>query len=139
MKFNRDALKTGIPLIDKQHDDYADLVDSFFYLASKGDVTRDQLSDAVDKVIKYAIEHFDAEEHLMMSIDYPHYEEHRIKHDVFRDRSDCCSADVRETDDVDACAVTLSKWLITWFCDQVQIDDLKLANYIRKQNLVVKT
>ena len=137
MKSDRDALKTGIPLIDKQHDDYADLVDSFFDLASKGDVTRDQLSDAVDKVIKYAIEHFDAEEQLMMSIDYPHYEQHRNKHDVFRDRTDCCAADVQSTDDVDACAVTLSKWLIIWFCDQVQNDDLKLADYIRERNLVV--
>ena len=137
MKSDRDALKTGIPLIDKQHDDYADLVDRFFEMASSEGVTRMQLSDAVDDVIKYAIEHFDAEEHLMMSLDYPHYEEHRNKHDVFRIRTDCCPADVQSTDDVSACAVTIGKWLITWFCDQVQNDDLKLAGYIRERNLVV--
>ena len=131
LRSDRDALKTGIPLIDKQHEEYADLVDSFFEMAEKGDVTRKTLSEAVDKVVKYAMEHFDAEEYLMRSIDYPHYETHLAKHNVFRERTDSCVVDVEKAVDIDTCAITVSKWLIGWFCEQVQTDDLKLANYIR--------
>ena len=34
----------------------------------------------------YAFEHFDAEETLMQSVEYPEFESHRAKHDEFRNR-----------------------------------------------------
>jgi len=127
----RDSLKTGIPLIDKQHEEYADLVDRFFEMASKGNVEREELSWAVDQVVKYAVEHFDAEEQLMRSVDYPYYDEHRAKHNIFRAETDDYALFVTESVDIDVCAITASKWLINWFCDQVQCDDLKLARFLR--------
>ena len=102
-------------------------------MAEKGHVTRKALSEEVDKVVKYAMEHFDAEEHLMRSINYPYYEEHLAKHNVFRERTDSCVVDVENAVDIDTYAITVSKWLIGGFCEQVQTDDLKLAKFIQRK------
>jgi len=132
MRTDRQALITGIPLIDRQHEEYADLVDRVFELASQGNVSREALSRESSEAIRYAVEHFDAEEHLMRAHEYPAYEEHLAKHNVFRDRIDILSLDIEGDVDLDAYTLTLSKWLIGWFCDQVQTDDRKLAAALHK-------
>jgi hemerythrin len=137
LRSERDALKTGIPIIDKQHDEYADLVDSFFKMAEQGNVSRAALALEMNKVLKYAIEHFDTEEQFMRSLNYPHYEEHYTKHNIFRDRTDSCCVEIESACDIDVCAITMSKWLINWFCDQVQTDDMKLAEFVKSQNWVI--
>ena len=123
---------TGIPLIDKQHKEYADLVDRLFGLTARGNVARQTLSREAGAVLKYAVEHFDAEEYIMRSQQYPAYAEHRSKHNIFRDRTDTLATDVEGDMDIDGYTVTLSKWLIEWFCDQVQTDDKKLAVFLKR-------
>ncbi len=124
---------TGIPLIDKQHKEYADLVDRFFELAMGGHVTRQDLSRETDAVFKYAMEHFDTEEYIMRIQHYPAYAEHRAKHNVFRKRTDTLTLDSEGDIDLDGYTITLSKWLIEWFCDQVQTDDKKLAVFLNNK------
>lgn len=131
MKIDKQLLITGIPLIDKQHEEYADLVDRLFELAVHGNVDRQTLSREVSAIIKYAVEHFDTEEYIMRSREYPAYAEHRSKHNIFRDRTDTLTL-VSEGDmDLDGYTITLSKWLIEWFCEQVQTDDKKLAVFLK--------
>lgn len=131
MKIDRHLLITGIPLIDRQHEEYADLVDRLFELARHGKVERQTLLTERNAVIRYAMEHFDAEEQLMLSERYPAYEAHRAKHSVFRDWTDTLASDLEGDVDFDDYARDLSKWLIAWFCNQVQTDDLKLALFLK--------
>ena len=132
MKIDRQLLITGIPLIDRQHDEYADLVDRLFEVAMRGNVARETLFRERSAVIKYAIEHFDAEEQLMRAEKYPAYEKHRAKHGIFRDWTDTLSADFEGEVDLDDYTLSLSRWLIEWFCDQVQTDDLKMAAFLKR-------
>jgi len=132
MKIDRQLLITGIPLIDRQHDEYADLVDRLFEVAMRGNVARETLFRERSAVIKYAIEHFDAEEQLMRAEKYPAYEKHRAKHAIFRDWTDTLSADFEGEVDLDDYTLSLSRWLIEWFCDQVQTDDLKMAVFLKR-------
>jgi hemerythrin len=132
MKIDRQLLMTGIPLIDKQHEEYANLVDQLFGLITRKKVTREALSKEIDAVIKYAVEHFDAEEFLMRSQKYPAYAEHLAKHNIFRDKMDSLPLDMQEDISLDEYAITLNKWLIQWFYDQVQIDDRKLAVFLKR-------
>ncbi len=129
---DRTVLMTGIPLIDRQHAEYADLVDKLFVMANRGGVNRQTLSAEVDAVIKYAVEHFDAEEYLMRSANYPALEEHSRKHNVFRVKTDRLVAEWKDGLNADEFTVRLSRWLIEWFCDQVQNDDRKLAVFLNK-------
>jgi hemerythrin len=133
-------LLTGIPLIDKQHKAYAALVNRLFAMAERGDVDRKTLSLEIDEVLKYAFEHFDAEEYIMQSEKYPHLEEHRIKHNDFREISDALCLPPDSGVDIESHLNTLTKWLIEWFCGQVQIDDQKLAAFlIRKSRAEYET
>ena len=130
---DRKRLITGIPLIDRQHEAYADLVDRLFDLARGGNVTKQSLFRERCAVIQYAMEHFDAEEQLMRSENYPAYEAHRTKHDIFREWTDTLASDLEDDVDLDEYTKNLSKWLVSWFCDQVQTDDSKLAAFLRKK------
>lgn len=130
IKFDRRLLITGIPLIDRQHAEYADLVEKMFAMALRGGVSRRELSGAMNAVLKYAMEHFDAEELIMLTRQYPAYAEHRAKHNIFRDRTDLLSAGLDDKTDIDKFTVQMSRWLIEWFCDQVQTDDMKLAAFL---------
>lgn len=131
------AIKTGIPVIDKQHEEYADLVDRFFRMALHGNVDRRKLSKEMGKVLTYAVEHFDSEEQLMFSLNYPQYEEHRAQHDAFRLQTDSWVVEVNSAQDINAITLPLSKFLVNWFCEHVQRDDLKLANFIKSSSWVI--
>ncbi len=132
MKIDRKILAIGIPLIDRQHAEYADLVDKVFEMATGGGVSRQTLSAEVNAVIKYAVEHFDAEEYIMLSANYPAYAEHREKHNEFRSKTDALIAEWGSGMDTDAFTIRLSRYLIEWFCDQVQNDDRKMAIFLNK-------
>ena len=124
---------TGIELIDNQHKHYYSLVNNFIdmYLSENFDL--DLLKKNFDATLNYVMEHFDAEEYLMTSSNYPCYEEHFIKHNMFRDQIDKFM-EILENDDFDRKEFTrtISKWMVEWFKLQVLTDDVKLANYILK-------
>jgi len=83
--------------------------------------------------VKYAAEHFEAEEHLMRTQGYPYadYKEHHFKHNLFREQTATLTLNLDRDLDLDQYTVTVSKWLIEWFYDQVQNDDKKLAVFLK--------
>lgn len=131
MKIDHELFRTGIPLIDRQHEAYLELVERVFRLCAQKQIDRDALASELDRTLAYAIEHFDTEEHLMRSVAYPQYPEHRAKHNVFRDQVDDFTAQAREEDDLAEFAARMARWLVDWFCQQVQIDDRKLAAFLK--------
>ena len=127
---------TGIPLIDKQHKQFILLVNKLVVNNHKGDMTKAEFSDYFDEIIAYALEHFDAEEFLMRSAKYPLYEEHLAKHDIFRDKMDEFIEEIStEVIDVDHYVKILCEWLLDWFKMQVLDDDIKLAEFIKENNI----
>ncbi len=127
---------TGIPLIDKQHKQLILLINKLVVNNHKGNMNKTELSDSFDEIIAYALEHFDAEEFLMRSAKYPLYEEHLAKHDIFRDKMDEFLEEISvEAIDVDRYVKILCKWLIDWFKMQVLDDDIKLAKFIKENNI----
>ena len=127
---------TGIPLIDKQHKQLILLINRLVVNNHKGNMTKAEFNDCFDKIIVYALEHFDAEEFLMRSAKYPLYEEHLAKHDTFRDKMDEFLEEISmEAIDVDHYVKILCEWLIDWFKMQVLDDDIKLAKFIKENNI----
>ena len=131
MKIDRTLLKTGIPLIDEQHDAYFTLVEQLLGICQREDVTSPTLESELDKVLAYAVDHFDAEEHLMRSADYPYYEQHLAKHNQFREQVDEFYAGLRSERPTQAYTTRLTEWLIHWITHQIGTDDQKLAAYLK--------
>jgi len=131
MKLDRKLFRIGIPLIDKQHERYLDLVVELFEIRERDRIDQSAVDDCVEKVRSYALEHFDAEEALMRSVQYPDYEAHRVKHDEFRNETDCLSS-MGSDGMAPADQITLlSKWLVDWFRAQTLVYDKKLAAFLK--------
>ncbi len=130
MKLDRKLFRIGIPLIDKQHERYLDLVVELFEIRERDVIDQAAVDDCIEKVLAYALEHFDAEEALMRSVQYPEYEAHRIKHDEFRNGTDRL-ASMGSDGMTPADQITqLTKWLVDWFRAQTLVHDKKLAAFI---------
>jgi hemerythrin-like metal-binding protein len=128
---------TGIPVIDKQHKQYIALVNQLVAKHQEGSMTKPEFIDYINEIVNYTLEHFEAEEFLMRSIKHPLYEKHLAKHDAFRDKMDNFleRIDTKEID-TERDVKFLCEWLIDWFKMQVLDDDIKLAKFIKENNIV---
>jgi hemerythrin len=135
MKIDHELFRTGVPMIDRQHEAYLELVERVFQLCAETRVDRARLAEEVNGALRYAVEHFDTEEGLMRSVQYPLYHQHVAKHNGFRAKVDLYAADVEDarvsTADL---TVRLAKWLVDWFTAQVQDDDLRLATFLKRKS-----
>ena len=133
MKMDRETLRTGIPLIDHQHEEFFDRLDVLLQMTEAGHVERDRLKEEMDGLLTYAVEHFDAEESLMQSVHYPRYEEHCAKHSAFRDDADRWNADLSDrAADLDLYSLRMVAWLQNWVCEQILVDDRQLALFLKE-------
>lgn len=133
MKNKYRLFHTGIPLIDKQHAQYMNLVDELCERCRQSDAKQKVLDRDLRKVLSYAIEHFDAEESLMRNYKYPGYKKHREKHDEFRNEADRILIIDRKTVAPSNHLSHLTKWLIGWFCEQTLVYDSGLAAFMMKR------
>jgi len=133
MKIDRQSFRTGVSLIDNQHEQYVDLVDELFELCQQSDIDQADVDAALRRVLAYALEHFDAEEAPMRSTGYHAYESHRAKHDEFRDEADRLCAMRKEDSAPDDQLIHLTKWLVEWFCEQTLVHDKALAAFLKRR------
>jgi hemerythrin len=132
MKIDERLFRVGIPLIDNQHEAFINLLDDLFAASGEPVVNKSRVEEALKKAFVYAMEHFDAEEMLMASYKYPGLEAHRAKHNEFREGVERLTI---EGDYLSSSTFLdeVNKWMLKWFCDQVQIHDRAMAEFIKKQ------
>ena len=138
MRIDRELFRTGVPVIDAQHEAYLDLVDRLFAQCQQPNVTHQALANDLDEVLAYAVEHFDTEQYLMQSKVYPYYKEHLAQHNLFRDHMDDFFAELRTDIPADTLTVRLTEWLLEWVAEHVQTNDRKFAAFLdttRKREL----
>jgi hemerythrin len=133
MTIDRELFRTGIPLIDHQHDQYLDLVDELFVLCLRPKARSSSVQAGLKRTLAYALDHFDAEEALMRSVAFRGYEKHRLKHDEFRDESDRLLVMCKQDLSPELQLTRLTRWLVEWFCEQTQVYDRALAAYLKKR------
>lgn len=136
VKIDHSLLHTGIPVIDRQHEAYANLVNRVFALCEQQQANFATMRVEVDQVLSYAMEHFDSEEQLMRSAKYPQYEGHVARHNVFREQADGFAAELAASAQVDDFTIRLARSLVNWFIEHVQSEDLRLAAFLRTQGRV---
>ena len=133
MDIDRSLFETGIPVIDRQHDEYVDMVERLVLLCEKGGMDPEDIRSEVKKIVRYALEHFDDEEFLMRSVNYPAYDQHLKKHNEFRSRLDEFLKILKSGQIEDDYTMLLTRWLLGWLEQQVQTDDAKLAAFLKTE------
>jgi hemerythrin len=133
---NRQPFMTGIKLIDEQHNDFLDMVEDILKLCLEPNIAKNDPMQEMDKVSKYASEHFEAEESLMRSLNYPFYEEHLTKHDLFKKQLDAMleKLDLSPNIDHNDYNLRIGKWLLHWFGNHVRSDDMKMIRFIKENS-----
>ena len=132
MKIDERLFRVGIPLIDNQHEAYLNLLDDLLTASGEAVINKSKVDEALKKAFIYAVEHFDAEEMLMTSCKYPGFDAHRAKHNEFREGVERLMI---EGDYLSPSAflTEVNKWMLKWFCDQTQVYDRALAEFLKKQ------
>ena len=134
MNINHESYYTGIPLIDNQHEQYLRLVEDLFAACKRSDFDQKIVDGGLTIAFAYAIEHFDAEEALMLSAGYSGYETHQKKHNEFRDEADRVSAMSKEGIDPEDQLIHMTKWLLEWFLEQTLLHDKALAAFLQRKS-----
>lgn len=135
MKIDRQLFRTGIPVIDNQHEAYLDLLDELFAASNEPHVNRHKVDQALKRAFAYGIEHFDAEEMLMQSVNYPALNAHRAKHNEYREEVERLVAS-SEMLSAEALLKEVNTWMLQWFCEQTQVYDRGLANFLKSRNKI---
>jgi hemerythrin-like metal-binding protein len=124
----------GIPSIDKQHIQYVESVNKLLEAKEKGNLDKKILIDYVNDINFYALEHLDTEELLMRTENYPYYEKHLEKHNVFRDTLDAFIEELETKEiDINDYVDRLCECLIVWFKAELLRDDVTLAKFLKSK------
>jgi len=123
------SYKTGHQAVDAQHQQLFGLVNELHdAIVSRKD--KDVLIPTLEKLAKYTIEHFQTEEGLMSSVQYPNLVTHRLKHQAL-------TKEVRELMDKyrtgkAVLSLTLSAFLAKWLQHHIKEDDFALVQYLKE-------
>ncbi|MBP6333238.1 MAG: hemerythrin family protein [Aminivibrio sp.] len=121
-----DDLAIGIGIIDDQHKKLVERIASFSRAVESGD--RNRMEDTVNYLIGYAIQHFGAEELIMIRNCYDQFKEHRDEHSWFiKEVFDihgklACGAGVTRED-----AEALRDMLVNWILVHISVKDKRIA------------
>jgi len=80
------SLETGVDVIDIQHRQLFEMINRLHEKNEDPDADRVAFLATLDRMEQYARFHFSEEEALMQQAGYPALEEHRGKHEEFRQR-----------------------------------------------------
>lgn len=124
------ALAVGHALIDGQHQELFRRVGSLVDAMREGD--RSEVGRLFTFLGSYVVEHFAAEERLMIGAAFPGYGLHKAAHEGF-------VGELKELErlwyasDVatDAIAVRARSWMADWLRAHISVTDVALANHLR--------
>jgi hemerythrin len=94
------------------------------------------LDETLQKLINYALEHFTAEEHLMISYNFPGFTAHRQEHDLFVQKLSEIQGGFHDSEE--ASARTLD-FLIDWIVCHIKGTDQIYARFILEKRSEVQT
>ena len=109
---------TGIGVIDDQHQQIFDLIDALGATAQGGD--REQIGEAINRIVSHTLAHFEFEEELMEQVAYPFLKVHKRLHDHFIQRL----ADFTQRFDAgEEIALELEQFLGSWLRSHFSRED----------------
>ncbi len=125
-----ESISMHIPLIDQQHKGLIDWINKLDE-AVRNNEGASLLDETLQKLINYTVEHFTAEEHLMISYDFPGFTSHRQEHDCFVQKLSEIQGGWHNSEE--ASAKTL-EFLVSWIVCHIKGTDQNYARFILEKN-----
>lgn len=125
----RDEYRTGNSLVDDQHQKLFRIVNLLHDAMLQGH-GKDVLEKTLRSLTHYTLEHFKTEEQLMLTHAYPHYEEHKSRHEELKTKVLTLIANFEESSFL---AIEVSHFLTEWLIHHIKGEDQKMIRFMREK------
>ena len=118
----------GVDEVDRQHEHLFGLLNKM-HAAVAGGAEQSAVSDILDELITYTVEHFETEENMFDQHHYPEYEEHRDEHNELTAQV----LDLRKEFRAGSATVSFEilEFLSDWLTDHTLRSDQKFATFLK--------
>lgn len=125
-------LETGVENIDNQHKELFVRIDNLLEACRNG-VGMTEVNRTLDFLMRYVVQHFEAEEAVMRSTLYPGYDAHRRMHADFRAQVEKMAHEIRAEGFGPSAVVKVNLTIVGWLNDHIRRFDLAMAKALREQ------
>ena len=120
----------GNEVIDSQHKRLFELVGNIGRTCLEGgDVAT--LSETLDFLLQYVVQHFNDEESLQIKYSFPEYEYHKKLHEDFKTTVIEKVLEFKEKGSTKDLSDTVNEIVITWLVNHILKEDIKIGAYIK--------
>ena len=121
------SMSVGVDKLDQQHRVLLRLINRVHSDAEDAN-TQNIVNSSIPLLIKYTKEHFVEEEEQMIMADYPHLEEHQLKHKRLTEQVLKLARDIENGMNIEA--EDLGIFLKNWLLDHIMQEDKKYSPYL---------
>jgi hemerythrin len=124
--------ETGNLQVDQEHQELFEIVNALHdAVVTKQDF--DTMYEILNRLASHTVEHFQTEEALMLSVNYPDYERHKQTHDHLVNK---VSHLLKKFRDRDAAITTdITQFLTEWLTHHIKGEDQKMIQFFQKDYL----
>jgi hemerythrin len=119
-------LSVGVDKIDKEHQKWISLLENFYQGLMDGK-SKEKLTELVTGMLDYTKYHFSSEERYMKAINYPEFDAHKEKHDLFVDKVTEFYNKIQNNQMILSLEVT--NFLKTWLINHIKGTDQQYAKF----------
>lgn len=125
-----DAFVTGLPQIDEQHRWLVDMTNRLHEEVTRESPDRRTVTEILEGLVEYAMNHFIAEEELFRRYGYPEAPAHKGEHDCFSRQATELLMRHEEGNDVTLNAL---EFLKEWLKHHILVVDMAYAPFLRER------
>lgn len=124
-------LETGDPEIDGQHRELFFRIDKLL-AASREKRSREEVAQTLTFLGDYVVEHFAAEERMMVAAGYPELEAHRAEHARFVQEFGILYAEFKSEGPTTLFIIRVGNRVTGWLREHIYRTDRQLVEYLRR-------
>lgn len=130
----KDSYKIGVSIIDEQHKQLFDMMDSLMELLKNEFIVDkyDKIVEAVEELKDYTTYHFDTEESLMESLDYKKQFTQKLEHEKFKgqlNNINLADLDINHDESI----LELISMINEWLTHHILEKDSLIGDFINKK------
>jgi len=120
----------GNDFIDSQHKRLFELVGNIGKYCNEGK-SINTLSETLDFLLQYTVQHFSDEESLQLKYNFPEYEQHKKLHEEFEATVVEKVSEFKEKGSTKVLKEAVNDFVITWLVNHILKEDMKIGAYIK--------
>ena len=125
-------LVTNVDVVDEQHQEIFRRINEMSDMGAKL-FTDEEVQSTLDFLGAYVIEHFKAEEDLMIKWDYPKYDHHKGEHEKFLEEFTRFRGDFSKMGSTVSYTLSLVEHIVNWIVTHIKQSDKDMAKHINEQ------